>query len=203
MVILTFPAVTGGGVKYGDAVAAIVTRADLDRIRSELDLDRFSVIAAIRLGATDGRELIMTEPLSDSVLGKVADACEAGGFCPDPYGFVAARVHIVVLLDGRVHRLIGVDTEVRNGVGRLFDLETIGVEGDLIGWHGWADEDPDHVALGLVPITESGDGRVGEGIDPPLLLKWNPAGGRFQLYDCVAGENDETVCEFVEEERGT
>jgi hypothetical protein len=186
-------------VRYGDAVPGIITRSDLERIRRQLDLARFSVIAAVHLGAVDGREAILAEPLSDETLAKVAAACEGGGFCPDPVGFVASRVRIVLLRDNTVTPVLLVEREARGARGRLFDPRDLGMEGRLLGWNGYAEAQAGHVALALTPIVEREDGRVDAGAEPPFLIRWNADAGRFQLYDCVAHPDEEAVCAFREE----
>lgn len=187
------------GVKYGDAVPAIIKPSDFDRIRSNLRLDRFSIIAAVWLGATEGREAVLVEPLPDAVLAKVKASCEDGGFCPDPTGFVAARVRIIVLRGGDVIEIVKVEQDARGGGRRLFDPRALGAAGELIGWTGWAEAHDGHVALGLTPIAEFEGGAVGAGADPPFLIRWNPRADRFQLYDCTREEDGRTSCGFVEE----
>lgn len=193
------PVPVAAGVRYGDAVPGVIRPSDLERIKRVLRLDRFSVIAAVRLGAEDGREAIITEPLSDETLTKVKDACEAGGFCPDPVGFVATRVLIVVLRDKDVETMVTVQKDARGGRGRLVDLRGLGVEGEILGWNGRADASEGHVALSLTPITGTANGGAGAGLDPPLLIRFNPKTERFQLYDCMAGDDGGTICDFREE----
>lgn len=187
------------GVKYGDAVPGIVKRSDFDRIRSVLNLDRFSVIAAVWLGATEGRELIIAEPLSDADLDRVKTSCEDGRFCPDPVGFVGARVRIVVLDDQDITESLRLDSEARNPKGHVADLDRILPEGRLLGWNGRASSWSDHTALEIAPILERTDGRIILGLDPPLTLRWNDAVGRFQFFDCWVDDAGETRCAFEEE----
>jgi hypothetical protein len=189
----------GAGVKYGDAVPGVVRPSDLERIKRALRLDRFSIIAAVRLGAEEGREVVVAEPLSDGTLKKVKDTCDAGGFCPDPVGFVASRVRIVLLRDADVETVVVVQAQVLGARGRLVDLRDLGVEGEILGWNGRPDASDGHIALSLTPITETGGGEVAAGLDPPLLVRFNPRRGRFQVFDCVAGDGSEAVCDFVEE----
>jgi hypothetical protein len=187
------------GVTYGDSVPGIIRPSDLGRIKLALHLDRFSVISAMRLGAEDGREVIVVEPLPDTILGKVKHACDGGGFCPDPDGFVASRVRIVLLLDRDVTTLVVVQKEALGPRGRLVDLRELGVAGDILGWSGRPDSADGHVALSLTPITGIEGEGVGAGLDPPLLIRFNPPAGRFQVYDCMAGEDGQAVCDFKEE----
>jgi hypothetical protein len=76
----------GRSVRYGDAVQGVIHPSDLETIRQHLGLSRFSIIAAVRLGAVEGREVVLAELLSEETLERVANGCEAGGFCPDPRG---------------------------------------------------------------------------------------------------------------------
>jgi hypothetical protein len=199
VLLLLAPEGPGAGVKYGDAVPAVIRPSDLERIERSLHLSRFSVIAAVRLGAEEGREAVIAEPLTDEALAKVKAACEAGGFCPDPVGFVAARVRIVVLDGPDVVPVATIEKEARCRGRRLVDLKRLGLQGEILGWNGRAEAANGHVALGLTPITESGDGRAGAGLDPPLLLRFNPDRGRFQAYDCVRSEDDTVRCGFQDE----
>jgi hypothetical protein len=197
---LVLPAASAGaGVKYGDAVPAIVKKTDLERIRSVLNLDRFSVIAAVWLGATEGREVIITEPIPDPDLARVKESCDAGRFCPDPGGFIASRVRIAVLDDQDVTESLTIDTRARNPKGRLFDLEDGLPEGRLLGWAGRASAWGDHVALAIAPILVRPDGKIVLGIDPPLTLRWNEDAGRFQFFDCWIDESDDPQCAFESE----
>jgi len=193
------PAGVIAGPSYGDAVPAVVRPSDLERIKRALRLDRFSIIAAVRLGVEEGREAIVAEPLSDETLKKVKDACDAGGFCPDPVGFVASRVRIVLLQDKDVETAIVVQNEARGARGRLVDLRGLGINGEILGWNGRPDSSGGHVALSLTPIAESAGGEVAAGLDPPLLIRFNPKAGRFQVYDCVAGDAGGADCDFIEE----
>jgi hypothetical protein len=199
LIVLGLASLAAAGVRYGDAVPGIIKKSDLERIRRQLDLERFSVIAAVWLGAVDGREAIIAEPLSDETLAKVKGACEGGGFCPDPVGFVASRVRVVLLRDNLIEPVLRIDQEARGAHGRLFDLGELGTEGTLLGWNGYAEAFAGHVALALTPITERADGRVGAGADPPFLIRWNEDAGRFQLYDCVSDPDEGTVCAFETE----
>lgn len=193
------PAAMHPGVKFGDAVPGIIRPSDLERIKRALHLERFSVIAAVRLGAEEGREAVIAEPLPDAALEKVKAACEAGGFCPDPVGFVGSRVRIVILDGADVVPVLTIGKEARGPGRRLVDLAGLGVAGDILGWNGRAEEANGHVALSLTPITESAGGRAGAGLDPPLLIRWNPKRDRFQAYDCVLEEDDTTRCDFQDE----
>jgi len=190
------------GVKYGDAVPGIIRPSDLERIKLALHLDRFSVIAAVRLGVDEGREVVLSEPLDDGTLKRVKDACDAGGFCPDPVGFVASRVRIVLLLDKDVDPIVAIDKEARGPRGRMVDLGVLGVAGEILGWNGRPDASDGHVALSLTPIVRNEKGETAPGLDPPLLVRFNPKHGRFQVFDCVAGDGGEAVCSFVEEPGG-
>ncbi len=193
------PAPVHPGVKYGDAVPGIIRPADLERIKRVLHLERFSVIAAVRLGAEEGREAVIAEPLPDESLARVKAACEAGGFCPDPVGFVGSRVRIVILDGADVVPVLTIEKEARGPGRRLVDLGGLGVTGDILGWNGRAEGANGHVALSLTPITETAGGRAGAGLDPPLLIRWNPERDRFQAYDCVLEEDDTTRCDFQDE----
>lgn len=193
------PAAVEPGVKYGDAVPAVIRPSDLERIERVLHLARFSVIAAVRLGAEEGREAVIAEPLTDQALAKVKAACEAGGFCPDPVGFVAARIRVVVLDGPDIVPVVTIEKDARCRGRRLADLERLGLEGDILGWNGRAEAANGHVALALTPITVSGDGPAVAGLDPPLLVRFNPDRGRFQAYDCVRTEDDTVRCGFQDE----
>ncbi len=187
-----------GGVRFGDAVPAIVKPSDLERIRRELNLKRFSVIAAVLLGATEGRELLVAEPLPDAALGRIVEACEAGGFCPDPVGFLAGRVRIVLLRGTAVDTVLVADDAIRDRTGPLFDLADYGTPGNPIGWSGRAEEAGGHVAVALTPITVDGDGRPGAGADPPFNIRWDDRTRRFGLYECRFTEDGTTACAFEE-----
>ena len=187
------------GVKYGDAVAGVVRPSDLERIKRVLRLDRFSIIAAVWLGAEEGREAIVSEPLSDGTLKKVKDVCDAGGFCPDPVGFVASRVRIVLLRNGDVETVVVVQAQVLGARGRLVDLRGLGVEGEILGWNGRPEASDGHIALSLTPITENEGGEVAARLDPPLLVRFNPKTGHFQVFDCVARDGGEADCDFIDE----
>ena len=185
----------GAGVKYGDAVPGVVRPADIETIKRVLDLQRFSIIAAVRLGAEEGREVVLAEPLSDETLKKVREGCEAGGFCPDPVGFVASRVLIVLLADKGVATIVSVQKEVLRGRRRLADLRALGLEGEILAWNGRAEASAGHVALSLTPVAGR-DGAYGPGLEPPLLIRFNPDRDRFQVYDCVAANGGEPICDF-------
>ena len=187
------------GVKYGDAVPAVIRPSDLERIERVLHLARFSVIAAVRLGAEEGREAVIAEPLSDEALAKVKAACEAGGFCPDPVGFVASRIRIVVLDGPDIVPVVTIEKEAQCRGRRLVDLQGLGLEGDILGWSGRAEAANGHVALALTPISEIDGGRAGAGLDPPVLIRWNLDRNRFQAYDCVRTEDDTVRCGFQDE----
>jgi len=193
------PGRAAAGVRYGDAVPGVVRPSDLERIKRALRLDRFSIIAAVRLGAEDGREAIVAEPLPDGTLKKVKDACDGGGFCPDPVGFVASRVRIVLLRNGDVETMVVVQAQVLGARGRLVDLRGLGVEGEILGWNGRPEASDGHIALSLTPITENEGGDVAARLDPPLLVRFNPKTGHFQVFDCVAGDGGEANCDFIEE----
>jgi len=199
--VLAVLAVTAAdpGVKYGDAVPAVIRPSDLERIERSLHLSRFSVIAAVRLGAEEGREAVIAEPLSDAALARVKATCEAGGFCPDPVGFVAARVRIVVLDGPDILPVATIEKQALCRGRRLVDLEGLGLEGEILGWNGRAEGANGHVALALTPITVSGDGPAVAGLDPPLLVRFNPDRGRFQAYDCLRTEDDTVRCDFRDE----
>lgn len=184
------------GVKFGDAVPAIVKRSDLDRIRRALNIERFSVIAAVLLGATDGRELLIAEPIPEAALDRIVKSCEAGGFCPDPLGFLASRVRVLLLRGAAVDTILIGDGEVRNSSGRLFNPDALGMVGRFIGWNGWAEEGEGHVSVVLSPITIDEEERVGIGADPPFTLRWNADVGRFQLFECRFGEQEGEECRF-------
>jgi hypothetical protein len=192
------PGPATAGVKYGDAVPGVIRPADIERIKRVLNLERFSIIAAVRLGAEEGREVVLAEPLSDETLKKVRDVCEAGGFCPDPVGFVASRVLIVLLADTGVETVVTVGKEARGARGRLADLRALGVEVEILGWNGRADASGGHVALSLTPVTSREQGTIGAGLEPPLLIRFNPDRDRFQVYDCVEGDDGEPICDFKE-----
>jgi hypothetical protein len=179
-------------------VPGIVRPADIETIKRVLDLHRFSIIAAVRLGAEEGREVVLAEPLSDETLKKVREGCEAGGFCPDPVGFVASRVLIVLLADQGVATIVSVQKEVLGGRRRLADLRALGVEGEILGWNGRAEASEGHVALSLTPVAER-DRAIGPGLEPPLLIRFNPVRDRFQVYDCVAEDDGGAICDFEDE----
>ncbi|HYS78758.1 MAG TPA: hypothetical protein VEO94_07950 [Candidatus Dormibacteraeota bacterium] len=196
--VALWPAGVGAGVKYGDAVPGVIRPSDLERIKRVLHVDRFSVIAAVRLGAEEGREVVIAEPLPDETLAKIMSVCESGGFCPDPVGFVGSRVRIVLLQDRDVVPRVTIEQEARGSGQRLVDLRALGIAGEILGWNGRAETADGHVGLSLTPIVEAG-GRAGAGLDPPLLIRWNPKRDRFQFFDCVAGKDGTTRCDFQEE----
>src|SRR5712692_5979770 len=93
-IALVFTSLAGpltAGVRLGDAVPGVIKGADLERIRRQLGLEHFSVVAAVRLGAEEGREAILVEPLTEKPLAMVKEACHHGAFCPDRFGFVGSR----------------------------------------------------------------------------------------------------------------
>jgi hypothetical protein len=206
--LLSAPAASA--VRLGDAVPGVIKGADLERIRRQLDLDRFSVIAAVWLGAGEGREAIVVEPIDDAALAKIKEACAKGGFCPDRLGFVASRVRIVRLQNNDVLPVILVDREIRGSKGALLDLAPLTTRGHLTGWSGWAEAAFGHVALALTPILERSDGRLRPATDDPLRIQWNEETGRFQHYVCRTGADTgtdpdaaaETICEFENESGG-
>ncbi|OLC54128.1 MAG: hypothetical protein AUH92_04585 [Acidobacteria bacterium 13_1_40CM_4_69_4] len=171
------PAAAGAGVKYGDAVPGVIRPSDLERIK----------------------RVLHAEPLPDETLAKIKTVCEAGGFCPDPVGFVGSRVRIVLLQDKDVAPLLMIDQEVRGAGQELVDLRAVGVAGEVLGWSGRAETANGHVGLSLTPIIGAADGGAGAGLDPPLLFRWNPKRDRFQFYDCVAGDDGTTRCDFLDE----
>jgi len=214
------------GVKFGDAVPAIINATDLTLIKSSLDLDHFSVIAAVRLGAEEGREALVTEPLDKETLKLVQKACEAGGFCPDPLGFVASRVRVVLLTGRAVEVLLSADAQVRNPTGRLFDPNDKGIDRAIIAWSGRPNDASGHVAVDLLPVVRlekggaadksgaaadgsgtraaaaPGDeiaGEVGLVTDVPFSLRWNEKENRFQLYDCSRDDRGRRQCGFESE----
>jgi len=190
------------GVIYGDAVPGVIRPSDLDRIRRVLHLDRFSVIAAVRLGAEDGREVVIAEPLPEEVLKRVAGSCEAGGVCPDPVGFICARVRIVLLQDKDIVPVVTIEKEIRGGGRLLVDLRDLGVPGEILGWSGRAEAASGHVALAVTPISGTIEGRIVTGAEPPLLIRWNTQRERFQFFDCAAAEDGSTRCDFRDEAGG-
>lgn len=177
------PAVEAG-VKFGDAVPGVIRGADLARIRRALDLDRFSVVAAVRIGAEEGREAVLAEALDDATLARIEEACGRGGFCPDRSGFVASRVRVVLLLGDEVATLLLADREIRAARGRVVDLREVVAKGRVVGWSGRPEAASGHVALALTPIVQGADGRVRSGTEAPLRIRWNDAAARFQIYAC-------------------
>jgi len=197
------------GVKFGDAVPGVIKGADLARIKRALDLDRFSVIAAVRKETEEGREAVIAEALDARALALVKEACARGGFCPDRLGFIAVRVRIVLLRDNEVLTALLVDQEIRGSRGRLVDLRDVGTRGRIIGWSGWPEAAENHVALALTPIIETPGGRARAGSDGPLRVGWNEAVGRFQILACAGdegggadGEGAGPECRFEDEAGG-
>jgi hypothetical protein len=186
-------------VRFGDAVPGIIRPSDLERIKRHLHLERFSVLAAVRLGAEEGREAILSEPLSEEALALVKEGCEAGAFCPDPIGFVASRVRVVLLRDNEVLPVLVVDQDVRGAKGPLVDLSNLGVEEPIFGWSGRAAAADGHVALVLTPLARDAGGRLEAATLPPLEVRWNAREGRFQFYDCVSEGDAGVRCEFRDE----
>jgi len=191
---------SAAGVRYGDAVPGIVRASDLEILKGRLRLDRFSVIAAVRLGSLDGRELIIAEPLSEEALALVEASCAGDRFCPDPYGFVAARVRIVHLRDRDVATVVTIDRETRDRHGRIFSLQSFDLPGRLIGWNGHAEAASGHVALVLTPIVQVDDDPVRAGDSIPFTLMWDEAGERFALWECTTDEDDVETCAFYRDE---
>jgi len=186
-------------VRLGDAVPGVIKGTDLERIKRRLDLDRFSVIAAVWLGAGEGREAILVEPLAEKPLAMVKEGCAKGTYCPDRFGFVASRVKIVLLQGDEVLPVLVVDREARGPRGRLFSMNEVGERGALFGWSGWAEAADGHVALVLTPIVEGPNGRARAGSEAPFRIRWNEGAGRFQLYECTADGEDESTCAFRDE----
>lgn len=188
-----------GGVRLGDAVPGVIKKSDLARIKQQLDLERFSVVAAVWLGAGEGREAIIVEPLGEKELAKVAQSCKSGPFCPDRFGFVASRVRIVLLQNNDVQSIMVIDQEVHGERGRLLDLKTIHDRGAWVGWGGWAEAEAGHVALALMPVVESADARLHGASDDPVRIQWNGKTGRFQYLRCEETYGDSAVCLFADE----
>src|SRR5260221_10239432 len=140
-VLIAFAAtdLAAAGVRLGDAVPGVIKKSDLARIKRQLDLEHFSVVAAVWLGATEGREAILVEPLADADLAKVSESCRTGPFCPDRLGFVASRVRIVLLQNNDVQTILVADQEVHATRGRLLDLKEIQARGAWFGWGGGAE----------------------------------------------------------------
>jgi len=187
------------GVRLGDAVPGVIKGSDLERIKRRLDLERFSVIAAVWLGAGEGREAIVVEPLAEKPLALVKEGCAKGAYCPDRFGFVASRVRIVLLQGDEVLPVLVVDREARGPTGRLFSMNEIGERGAPFGWSGWAEAADGHVALVLTPIVEGPNGRARAGSDAPFRVRWNEGAGRFQLFECTADGEAGTTCAFRDE----
>ena len=188
------------GVRFGDAVPAMVRASDLEVLKDRLNLTRFSIIAAVRLGALDGRELIIAEPLSEEALEQVEKSCEADRFCPDPYGFVASRVRIVHLRERDVGTMVTVDTEARDAEGRIFAPASFDVPGLLIGWNGYAETASGHVVLVLTPIVRIDDDPVRAGGTVPFTLMWNEEMERFALYECAIEDDGGERCAFYRDD---
>ncbi len=188
-----------GGVRLGDAVPGVIKKSDLARIKRRLDLEHFSVVAAVWLGASEGREAIIVEPLGEQDLAKVAESCKSGPFCPDRLGFVASRVRIVLLQNNDVQSIMVIDQEVRGARGRLLDLKQIHDRGAWVGWGGWAEAEAGHVALALMPMVESANGRLRGASDDPVRVQWNEKAGRFQYLRCAETEGEDAVCQFADE----
>ncbi len=196
-------------VKFGDAVPGVIKGTDLERIKRQLDLERFSVVAAARLGAEEGREAVVVEPLDDATLARVDESCRKGGFCPGRFDFVGSRLRIILLEDNDVLTVLTVDREARGPKGRLFDLPSLMAEPagspgrkgepEVLGWSGWAEAASEHVALALTPIVAWTGGRVAAGLAVPLRIQWNDGAWRFQFYECVAEAESEVRCGFLEE----
>ena len=184
------------GVRFGDAVPWIIRGADLDRIKRHLDLERFSVIAAVHLAGFDVREALIIEPLPDPAMRRLVVACAAERFCPDPLGFVASRVQILILRAGDVVPILIVDGVLRGERGRPLVHLDRAIDGRIIGWSGSAGAASGHVALALMPIVERRDGGVGAG--RPVKIRWNEEAGRFQIYECLIDEDGGTLCRFRE-----
>jgi hypothetical protein len=109
------------GVRLGDAVPGVIRGADLERIKRQLDLDRFSIVAAVWLGATEGKEAVVVEPLPDQTIARVKESCSRGAFCPERFDFVGGRIRIVLLQNNDVLTLVTIDRQARGGRGLLFD----------------------------------------------------------------------------------
>jgi hypothetical protein len=163
------------GVRYGDAVPGIVRPPDLEILKDRLNLTRFSVIAAVRLGSLEGRELIIAEPLPEEAIEQIEESCAEECFCPDPYGFVASRVRIVHLRDRDVATILTVDGEARDAQGRIFAPSSFDLPGRLIGWNGYAEAASGHVVLVLTPIVRVDDD------DPVRAADLRPAGMHGRL----------------------
>jgi len=187
-------------VRYGDAVPGIVRPPDLEVLKLRLNLTRFSIIAAVRRGAFDGKELIIAEPLPEKVIGQIEESCAVERFCPDPYGFVASRIRIVHLRDRDVATILTVDGEVRDRQGRIFAPSSFDLPGRLVGWNGFADAATGHVALVLTPIVQIDDKPV-QAADPiPFTLMWDENEERFALHECSVDEEEVEICEFYRDE---
>ena len=190
------------GVRLGDAVPGVIKKSDLTRIKRQLDLDHFSVVAAVWLGATEGREAIIVEPLNENDLAKAAASCRTGPFCPDRLGFVASRVRVVLLQNNEVLPVLVIDQEVRGARGQLLDLKEIRDRGAWFGWGGWAEAQGGHVALALMPVVESKEGQLRGGAEDPIRIQWNDEAGRFQYLRCAETEGETPSCLFAPETGG-
>ena len=187
------------GVRLGDAVPGVIKGSDLERIRRQLGLEHFSVVAAVRLGAEEGREAILVEPLAERPLAMVKEACSHGAFCPDRFGFVGSRIRIVLLQNNDVLPLLSIDQEIRGSRGSLLSLRGVEAGGPLAGWSGWAEAAFGHVALVLTPFVEGPKGRVQSGAEQPIRIEWNEAAGRFQSYVCDEDDDGGASCVFEDE----
>lgn len=204
LLLLTAPVTvkeqSAGDVRFGDAVPAIVRPGDLEVLKYRLNLTRFSVIAALRLGSLDGRELIVAEPLPEKTIEQIEESCAADRFCPDPYGFVASRIRIVHLRDRDVATVLTVTDEARDRQGRIFAPSSFDLPGRLVGWNGFADAATGHVVLVLAPIVQIDDQPV-QAADPiPFTLMWDEEEERFALHECSVDEEDVETCGFYRDE---
>ncbi len=215
------PGPASPGVRLGDAVPGVIKGADLERIKRQLDLDRFSVVAAVWLGATEGREAVVVEPLPDAAIARIKESCSRGAFCPDRFGFVGSRIRIVLLQNNDVLTSVTIDRQARGARGVLFDpLEfeggpaagdpaarigagdgaAAGSAPEFVGWSGWAEGVSGHVALVLTPIVGRTRGRLAAAGGSPFRIRWNEGNGHFERYDCVPDEEGDEDCAFAGEE---
>ena len=67
---------------------------------------------------------------------------------------------------------------------------------------GSTGQSSDGMAAPTPPITATADGRAAAGLHIPLLIRWNPKRDRFQFFDCVAGDDGTTRCDFRDEVGG-
>lgn len=198
--LVIMAAQAAAGVRYGDAVPAIVRPPDLEILKNSLNLERFSVIAAVRLGSLDGRELIIAEPLPEKAIEKIEESCAAERFCPDPYGFVASRIRIVHLRNRQVATVLSIDDAARDRHGRIFAPSSFDLPGRLVGWNGFAEAASGHVVLVLTPIVQIDEEPV-QAADPiPFTLMWDEEEERFALWECVTDEEDVEICAFYRDE---